>query len=688
MSYKADRCICLGDYYDKKLLHHTELWFGTSIIKKFVDTYPEFIMLEGNHDKDTIKYIEYIDTTKDAPLNNSDFIKLFNFIENKSDYERLNTITNVLSPEMLSLSKYEIAYFLSRNTNRKILEIPKIKDLLIKSCDPLILTMLAKSDLVELITPDMIEKHIIGVSQDYKMDLTKDPTNYVLLNLQHLFNNDVLQPIYDIYDDFINKYRYTSMFRLSMFNEEQYNKHCNIDTIKREYIRLNPGNKILEEHEVAIIKIFNKIRLNEKKMTLYNFMENLRENPHDNAATMNMQYMDKFHKWKLEANENNIIIDYVEEQINSNKLINWFHFAKNKNDKAMVILQNCINNLGEYPSLHNYMQNNNFWRTLANNTNETALEIMAQQPERIILEELASNKNDTACNMLLTAINNDLLNAINNDQHINISIFWINFSSNENDLAIEYLEKNRNKIFWHTFLENKNENARPIIMDYYLKTNGIQKDNNGEDIIRMCNKISKNPLIFKRNLKENSTTAFQSDAKDRIQRVLHPHTNNEFPGNYKSDPEDGLGREYSSIYTSALNKKLHGIYPKEELQVISSIRSNPIDDNVNDEKEIYTDPLVEKENEETLREHLNDKYKSSRLDTTKIRRFPGINHQDDFGDPTVLPYGVVRKDIKDAIQNNRKNNANDSYGGKQKKSYKKQSKKIKKTRKSKSKSKK
>jgi len=618
-----------------------------------------------------LKYIEYIDTTKDAPLNNPDFIKLFNFIESKSDRQLLNTIENVLSPEMLSLSKYEIAYFLSRNTNSKILEISNIKDLLIESCDPIILAMLAKSDLVELITSDMIEKHIIGVSQEYEMDLTMDQLNYVHFNLQNLFNNDVLEPIYVTYDDFINEYTYTSMFRLSMFNEEQYNKHCNIDTIKREYTILNPDNQILPQHEAEIIDIFNRIRLNEKKMTLYNFIQNLRENPHDNAGTMNMMYMDKFNKWGLEANENNIIIKYVEEKLKSNRHINWYDFAKNKNDRAMAILQNCINNLEECPHLNDYMQQNSFWRGLANNTNKTALEIMALQPDRIMWEEFASNKNDTACNMLLTKINNTNMDAY----------FWDNFSRNENDLAIEYLDRNRNKIVWHTFLENKNENARPIIMDY-LKTNGIQNDNNNElYIIRMCNKISKNPLIFKRNIKENSTTIFQFDAKDRIHRVRYPHTNNVFPGNYKSDPEDGLGREHSSIFTSALHKDIHGIYPKEELQVISSIRSNPDSNNVYDDKEmeefpgIYIDPRIEKENKENLTQHLEKKY--NKLDKTKIRHFPGINRQDDHGDPTVLPYSFVREDIKDAIQDNDKAKY---LGGKRKKTYKKSLKKQRKTR--------
>lgn len=58
MTYEADRVICLGDFYDKKLLTSEELIFGTSIIKQFVDKYSDVIMLEGNHDKNTIKYIK------------------------------------------------------------------------------------------------------------------------------------------------------------------------------------------------------------------------------------------------------------------------------------------------------------------------------------------------------------------------------------------------------------------------------------------------------------------------------------------------------------------------------------------------------------------------------------------------------------------------------------------------------
>ena len=57
MSFDADRVICLGDYYDRRTLHSEELIFGTSIMKQFVDRYKEVIMLEGNHDKETIKYI-------------------------------------------------------------------------------------------------------------------------------------------------------------------------------------------------------------------------------------------------------------------------------------------------------------------------------------------------------------------------------------------------------------------------------------------------------------------------------------------------------------------------------------------------------------------------------------------------------------------------------------------------------
>uniref|UniRef100_A0A6M3L0G4 Putative calcineurin-like phosphoesterase n=1 Tax=viral metagenome TaxID=1070528 RepID=A0A6M3L0G4_9ZZZZ len=57
MSYEADRVIFLGDYYDRKLLTSEELVFGTSIMKQFKDKYKEVYVLEGNHDKDTIKYL-------------------------------------------------------------------------------------------------------------------------------------------------------------------------------------------------------------------------------------------------------------------------------------------------------------------------------------------------------------------------------------------------------------------------------------------------------------------------------------------------------------------------------------------------------------------------------------------------------------------------------------------------------
>ena len=55
--YKADRVICLGDYYDKRILSPEELTFGTSIMKRFVDNYPEVILIQGNHDRDTVKYL-------------------------------------------------------------------------------------------------------------------------------------------------------------------------------------------------------------------------------------------------------------------------------------------------------------------------------------------------------------------------------------------------------------------------------------------------------------------------------------------------------------------------------------------------------------------------------------------------------------------------------------------------------
>jgi predicted phosphodiesterase len=98
MSYKADRCICLGDYYDKKLLHHTELWFGTSIIKKFADTYPEFIMLEGNHDKDTIKYIEYIGGATVVPqcISNNDYFGHFFVNESLKSFNSAKVSLNEL----------------------------------------------------------------------------------------------------------------------------------------------------------------------------------------------------------------------------------------------------------------------------------------------------------------------------------------------------------------------------------------------------------------------------------------------------------------------------------------------------------------------------------------------------------------------------------------------------------------
>jgi DNA repair exonuclease SbcCD nuclease subunit len=103
MSYKANRVICIGDYFDRKILNSEELIFGTSIMKQFVDKYEEVYLLEGNHDKNTVKYLLSlgVKVSESLELDNNYYghffveesIKSFNSAKRKlNDFDKYNKV--------------------------------------------------------------------------------------------------------------------------------------------------------------------------------------------------------------------------------------------------------------------------------------------------------------------------------------------------------------------------------------------------------------------------------------------------------------------------------------------------------------------------------------------------------------------------------------------------------------------
>lgn len=626
--------------FSKKRNKNTKKMFGggqiilNEEIKKFIhilDPFFEPISLEpdflSNPHKGLLKYIEYIDLANENPLNNPDFIKLFNFIEVVDGIaqaevdERLNNL-HILSIKMRFLTQYEVAYHLSRNTNRRILEIHDIREFLIDNCDPLILAMLAKSDLVELITLEMIQQHIIDLSHEYNMDLTQDLANYAHFRIDDIFEHEDnlhLHEIYVRYATFIRIYTNRLTFKLSIFNDVRYAECCNIDTINREYIEFGPDvqHEILQQDEDGIIDIFNRIRLNEQKLVLYDFMLNLRKNPTDTAMILNVHYMDLFDKFGFETNENNFIIEYLQNKLDNNEQLSWLELARNKNDEAMHILRNCINNLEQHMELRIEMDSNNFWRALSTNNNETAIDILSEDPEqRIDWVELARNKNTRACTILLERINN---NQIENQPWE--FMFWQNFSRNENDLVIDYLNSNKDKIRWSSFLENKNKYALPIIKEHLSGYFGYYVYNMN---------FFNNPHIFIK--RENVATQSTFYLKDKLDSFLYPHG----AITRKSNVFKGI----NALQESALARSAHGHIPVIERNILLDIDS--------DRANIITSPNI-RDYEANVQRTLDNR--------NEIARYHGINHQTFPGE----------------INNN-------NIGGKRKKTYKKSLKKKRKTR--------
>ena len=68
IGYKADNCIVLGDFYNKRHSTPLEISFGTEMIVKLLSTYGNVSLLTGNHEEidpkmSSIDYLKYLGAT-------------------------------------------------------------------------------------------------------------------------------------------------------------------------------------------------------------------------------------------------------------------------------------------------------------------------------------------------------------------------------------------------------------------------------------------------------------------------------------------------------------------------------------------------------------------------------------------------------------------------------------------------
>ena len=111
LSYKADRLICLGDYYDTKTLSTDCLLFGTEVARKIRDKYKEVYFIEGNHDKEIIKYLSSLDFKVDKEfIIDNIFYGHFFVYESKKSFNSTKISCKELRQYKLTLLGHQHSY--------------------------------------------------------------------------------------------------------------------------------------------------------------------------------------------------------------------------------------------------------------------------------------------------------------------------------------------------------------------------------------------------------------------------------------------------------------------------------------------------------------------------------------------------------------------------------------------------
>jgi len=210
----------------------------------------------------------------------------------------------------------------------------------------------------------------------------------------------------------------------------------------------------------------------------------LSANPHPHAITLLKQNYDKIDWFSISKNHNagEIILNHLNNNINSINDINWYqlcentsdramdiiekdpinkiymHLAKNSNNRAVCMVKEHLKDLEiihkendelGYDGYLNESQYDDIYERLNTNPNDNAIDMLIKNPDYIYYDGLSCNSNDKAIKLLL-----------NNVEHID----WNLLSKNSNDGAIDMLIANPDKINWDLLSENSNDRAIDLLI--------------------------------------------------------------------------------------------------------------------------------------------------------------------------------------------------------------------------------
>jgi hypothetical protein len=180
-------------------------------------------------------------------------------------------------------------------------------------------------------------------------------------------------------------------------------------------------------------------------------------------------------RWnELMLNPHDGAIDLLLE--NKDKVINKYIFH-NTNPRIIQLLDdttqldfNSINLspiIIEYICKNYYRISNKLWTKLCTYDNDMVIDLLFSNIDKINFYSFSANKNDRVVDYLLQ--NLDKIN-------------WITFSWNENDKAIDYLIKHKKRINWTSFSFNENDNAVKYCIKRYKKIDWSSFSSNKNDI--------------------------------------------------------------------------------------------------------------------------------------------------------------------------------------------------------------
>jgi len=198
---------------------------------------------------------------------------------------------------------------------------------------------------------------------------------------------------------------------------------------------------------------------------------------------------EEFAKLDLEELSSNFnAIDFLSLPEN-NKYINWDKISKNRNPKALLLIDKKImeENLLPITEYENLATKIN-WHLLSENP--IAIKLLKQEykknpkSNRIDYEELSFNTSDEAIELLkvnkkkidwVALSYNKSLEAIELLKENFNNIDWSSLSFNTSDDAIELLKENYDNIDWISLSGNKNPNVIPLINEKIKEENKLYK---------------------------------------------------------------------------------------------------------------------------------------------------------------------------------------------------------------------